>query len=68
MKEDVADKEITEHPPFAPEEAPQVLAGLVGREAEVVKQTIMEKYGFFVTDQYAQDFVAFVESLTNARE
>jgi hypothetical protein len=33
-----------------------------------VKQSIMEKYGFFVTDQYAQDFVAFVESLTHDRQ
>ena len=56
------------HPPFAPEQpTPEGLARYIGQDAQTVRKAIAEKYGFDCGEQYAQDFVAFVENLTHAR-
>jgi hypothetical protein len=47
------------HPPLVPG-----LKAIANQDAQTVKAGILAKYGFEVTDEYARDFVAFVEGLT----
>lgn len=36
---------------------------VAGADVEAFKAAVLEKYGFSPSDQYAADFVAFVEAL-----
>lgn len=56
------------HPPLAKERPEsQGLARYIGHDAQTVRKAIHEKYRFDCGEQYAADFVAFVEGLTRGQ-
>lgn len=43
---------------------PVIVAVTKSKDIERVKNEIHEKYGFWVTDTYAADLIAFVDAMT----